>query len=91
MASMYDEDEDIPDAVLAKLVPRKANKWILAAIASEFVEGVFELSAEAMHSVTTILYQRFNYHQDRQEMFDTVGRDIERIDQLMGAEGASTD
>lgn len=91
MAGAYDDDEvEIPDAVLARLVPRKANGWIFAALAAEFVEGVLEIAAESVHSVVTILHQRFNYEQDRREMFEEVSKEIESIESVEEVFGAST-
>jgi len=90
MASSYDDDDDVPDAVLARLIPRKANRWIFATIAAQFTEGVLEIAAEAMHDVSTILVQRFNWEQERVEMFESVGREIEALDEVEEGHGAST-
>lgn len=90
MASSYDEDE-IPDAVLARLVPRKASRWVFATIASEMLEGMLEIAAEAAHEMSTVLHQHYNWHQDRVEMFESVGRDIETLGEVEGARGASTE
>lgn len=74
-------DED--DPILARLIPRKANRWIYATIAAEFVKNVLHSAETAMEDLTTVFSQRFNYEEDRQKWSEGVGYEIERVDDFL--------
>lgn len=93
MAGMCDDDDEIPDAVLARLISRRPNKWVFAMIAAEFIGSVLEIAGDSMQSVTTIFSQRYNWEQQRREMFEEGMIDLERLDDVGVEEafGASAD
>lgn len=76
MVSEYEDDEK----VFARLVPKKANLWVFAAIGGEFVTNVLQAAASAAEDVTTVFSQRFQYEDERSTFISAVGRDIEMLD-----------
>ena len=91
MAAVWNDDEDMSDADVVNLIPRKANGWILATIGAELVRNTLRALEHAMDDVTTVLSQRYNWEQDRREMFEEVGREIETLELMKEADGANTD
>lgn len=71
---------DGEDAVFARMIPRKANRWIWATIASELLTNVTRNVASALDDVTTVFSQRFNYEDERQGFMSDIGRDIEALE-----------
>lgn len=76
---MVGEDED--EAVFARMLPRKANRWVWAVIGGEFVSRVLQAATEAATDATTVFSQRFNYHDERNSFLSDFGRDMEALDQ----------
>ncbi len=73
----YEED----DAILARFVPRKANKWILVTIGLEFLSSTTKAASRALDDLVTVSSQRFNYEDQRSGFASDVGYDIEHIDE----------
>lgn len=76
---MLGEDED--EEVFARMLPRKANRWVWAVIAGEFVTQVLHAMETAATDATTVFSQRFNYHDERNSFLSDFGRDMEALDQ----------
>lgn len=75
---MLGEDED--EEVFARMLPRKANRWIWATIGAEFVANVLKAAHRAADDATTVFSQRFNYEDERSGFMSSVGKDIEALD-----------
>jgi hypothetical protein len=73
---MGEDDEE----VFARMLPRKANRWVWAVIAGEFVTQVLHAMETAATDATTVLSQRFNYHDERNSFLSDIGRDLESLD-----------
>lgn len=80
---------DGDDRVFARMIPRKANRWIFATVGAEFVTNVMRAGVSAMEDITTVFSQRFNYEDERNGFMSSVGRDIEALDGGFEVIGAS--
>lgn len=80
-------DEDIPEPVLARLVPKKNNKWSFLAIATNLAASFFESTAAALEDATTLICQRASYEDDRFNWATGVGYEIERVDDFLREQG----
>jgi hypothetical protein len=78
-----DNDDEVPDAVLARLTPRKANKWYFLSIGIEWVNSMLEVTAESLNELGILISQRASYEDDRQRWSEGVGYEIEKVDDFL--------
>lgn len=77
------DDDGVPDAVLARLVPRKVNKWYFLSVGVEWVNSLLEVTAESVHELGVLISQRASYEDDKQRWSEGVGYEIERVDDFL--------
>lgn len=76
-----EDDFEEDDSILARLVPRKANKWIFVTIGLEFASAVTKAASRSLDDLVLVSSQRFNYEDQRNGFASDVGYDIEHIDE----------
>jgi hypothetical protein len=86
-----DEDNDVPDAVLARMLPRKANKWFFLSVGIEWVNSLVEVTAESLHELGILISQRASYEDDKRRWSEGVGYEIERVDQFLEEQESEED
>lgn len=77
------DEDDIPDAVLSKMLPRKSNRWFFLGVFLGWIDSVLEVTAEAVNDLQTLVSQRASYEDDRSRWSEGVGYEIERVDDFL--------